>query len=75
MVASLTRWRTSGSKRDGIVSRMQRDVLTALACTGAAVPLASRVFGERLGTVQLTGGALVLAAVLAIYTRRRTTWT
>jgi drug/metabolite transporter (DMT)-like permease len=123
---------------DGIVARMRPDVLTALVCTGAAVPLgvgsmllgelrpgeltaagwgwiaalavvstvaaislffaglrrvgpttasilatveplvtvllAFLVFGERLGALQLTGGALVLAAVLAINTRRRTTW-
>lgn len=124
---------------DGIVARMRPDVLTALVCTGAAVPLgvgsmllgelrpgeltaagwgwiaalavvstvaaislffaglrrvgpttasilatveplvtvllAFLVFGERLAALQLTGGALVLAAVLAINTRRRTTWT
>jgi drug/metabolite transporter (DMT)-like permease len=124
---------------DGLVSRIRPEVLTALVCTGAAVPLtlgsaalgelrpgdltaagwgwiaalavistvgaiglffaglrrvgpttasilasveplvtvllAFLVFGERLGALQLSGGALVLAAVLAINTRRRTTWT
>ena len=123
---------------DGIVSRMRPDVLTALVCTGAAIPLtlgsallgelrpgdltpagwgwiaclavvstvaaiglffaglqrvgpttasilatveplvtvmlAWLVFGETLGPVQLVGGALVLAAVLAV-NARRTTWT
>ncbi len=123
---------------DGIVSRMRPDVLTALVCTGAAIPLALGsalagelrpgdltaagwswiaclavvstvaaiglffaglqrvgpttasilatveplvtvmlawlVFGETLGPVQLVGGALVLAAVLAV-NARRTTWT
>jgi drug/metabolite transporter (DMT)-like permease len=124
---------------DGIVGRMRPDVLTALVCTGAAMPLtlgsallgelrpgeltaagwgwiaclavvstvaaiglffaglrrvgpttasilatveplatvvgAWLVFGETLGPVQLMGGALVLAAVLAVNARRRTTWT
>jgi len=35
------------------------------------VLLAFLVFGERLGAVQLAGGALVLAAVLALHARRR----
>jgi drug/metabolite transporter (DMT)-like permease len=124
---------------DGIVARMRPDVLTALVCTGAALPLtlgsallgqlrpgeltaagwgwlaclavvstvaaiglffaglrrvgpttasilatveplatvvlARLVFGETLGPVQLVGGALVLAAVVAVNVRRRTTWT
>jgi drug/metabolite transporter (DMT)-like permease len=124
---------------DGIVGRMRPDVLTALVCTGAAIPLtlgsallgelrpgdltaegwgwiaclavvstvvaislffaglqrvgpttasilatveplatvmlAWLVFGETLGSVQLAGGALVLAAVIAVNARRRTTWT
>jgi drug/metabolite transporter (DMT)-like permease len=123
---------------DGIVGRMRPDVLTALVCTGAAVPLtlgsallgelrpgeltaagwgwiaclavvstvaaiglffaglrrvgpttasilatveplatvvlAWLVFGETLGPVQLVGGALVLAAVLAVNARRKA-WT
>jgi drug/metabolite transporter (DMT)-like permease len=124
---------------DGLVARIRPELLTALVCTGAAVPLtagsavlgelrpgeltaagwgwiaalavistvaaislffaglrrvgpttaaivatveplvtvllAYLTFGERLSPVQLTGGALVLAAVVAITTRRRTTWT
>ncbi len=124
---------------DGIVARVRPDVLTALVCTGAALPLtlgsaligelrpgeltaagwgwiaclavvstvaaiglffaglrrvgpttasilatveplatvvlAWLVFGETLGPVQLVGGGLVLAAVLAVNARRRTTWT
>jgi drug/metabolite transporter (DMT)-like permease len=39
------------------------------------VLLAYLTFGERLSPLQLTGGAFVLAAVIAINTRRRTTWT
>jgi drug/metabolite transporter (DMT)-like permease len=39
------------------------------------VLLAFLVFGERLGVIQLAGGALVLAAVLALSgNRRRTAW-
>ncbi|HEX5783063.1 MAG TPA: DMT family transporter [Solirubrobacteraceae bacterium] len=124
---------------DGLVARIRPELLTALVCTGAAVPLSAgsallgelrpgdltaagwgwiaalavistvaaislffaglrRVgpttasilatveplvtvllaylaFGERLSPIQLTGGALVLTAVIAINTRRRTTWT
>jgi drug/metabolite transporter (DMT)-like permease len=124
---------------DGLVARIRPEILTALVCTGAAIPLtagsallgelrpgdltvpgwgwitalavistvgaiglffaglrrvgpttasilatveplvtvllAFLVFGERLSPIQLTGGAFVLAAVIAINTRRRTTWT
>jgi drug/metabolite transporter (DMT)-like permease len=124
---------------DGLVGRIRPEILTALVCTGAAIPLtagsallgelrpgeltaagwgwiaalavistvaaiglffaglrrvgptiasilatveplvtvllAFLVFGERLSPVQLGGGALVLAAVVAINARRRTTWT
>jgi drug/metabolite transporter (DMT)-like permease len=38
----------------------------------ATVALAWLVFGETLGPVQLVGGACVLAAVLALNTRRTT---
>jgi drug/metabolite transporter (DMT)-like permease len=124
---------------DGLVARIRPELLTALVCTGAAIPLtagsallgelrpgeltaagwgwiaalavistvaaislffaglrrvgpttasilatveplvtvllAYLTFGERLSPIQLTGGALVLAAVVAINTRRRTIWT
>jgi drug/metabolite transporter (DMT)-like permease len=124
---------------DGIVGSVRPDVLSALVCTGAAVPLtlgsallgelrpgeltaagwgwiaclavvstvvaislffaglrrvgpttaailatveplvtvllAFIVFGETLAILQLAGGGLVLAAVVALNTPRRTTWT
>lgn len=124
---------------DGLVARIRPELLTALVCTGAAIPLtagsavlgelrpgeltvagwgwiaalavistvaaiglffaglrrvgpttasilatveplvtvvlAYLAFGERLSPIQLGGGTLVLAAVIAINARRRTTWT
>ena len=39
------------------------------------VLLASLVFGETLGPVQLVGGALVLAAVPVLHVQRSRAWT
>ena len=66
-----------GELRPGELTAAGWGWIAALATVEPLVTvlLAFLVFGERLGALQLTGGALVLAAVLAIHTRRRTTWT